>query len=130
MPGSQPCQDVESPFVAIFSDKQFLCGARGCCFQRKRRRFRFTASTSQPRLLYQRGPDRRPSCFVEVDRGEMGLAGNYTSGSLSVLPVKPGGGVGAHSNDTTRGLGAESRKEKPHVHCTLMSADKLVSFCN
>lgn len=65
-------------------------------------------------------------CYVATDNtGKWIFAGNYSSGSLSVLPVKADGSLGeatSHIQHTGSGANKE-RQEKPHVHCTIISPD-------
>jgi 6-phosphogluconolactonase len=64
-------------------------------------------------------------CYVQVDKtGKWVFAGNYTSGSLSVYPVKADGTLGAPSITRHRGSGPnKDRQAGPHVHCTMVSPD-------
>jgi 6-phosphogluconolactonase len=65
-------------------------------------------------------------CYVDIDKtGKWVFAGNYSSGSLSVLPVNADGSLGeATSIIRHEGTGKDPRRqEKPHVHCTIMSPD-------
>ena len=65
-------------------------------------------------------------CYVDIDRtGKWVFAGNYSSGSLSVLPVNPDGSLSkAISVIRHEGSGKDpKRQEKPHVHCTIISPD-------
>src|SRR5215831_17389534 len=70
-------------------------------------------------------------CFVNVDsRGKWVVAGNYTGGSLSVLPVKADGSLEApkqvikHEGHSVN----KDRQEKPHVHSTNLSPDYKYLF--
>lgn len=65
-------------------------------------------------------------CYVTVDKtGRWVIVGNYSSGSLSVLPVNADGSLGqAVSRQVHEGSGPNaSRQEKPHVHATVLSPD-------
>lgn len=65
-------------------------------------------------------------CYVEIDKtGKWVFAGNYSSGSLSVLPVNADGSLGeATTVIRHEGSGKNpKRQEKPHVHCTIISPD-------
>jgi 6-phosphogluconolactonase len=70
-------------------------------------------------------------CYVDIDKtGKWIVAGNYSSGSLSVIPVMAGGGLGSevkHIQHEGSGINKQ-RQEKPHVHCTLFSADNRFLF--
>ncbi len=65
-------------------------------------------------------------CYVEIDKtGKWIFAGNYSSGSVAVLPVKADGSLGVATTiiqHNGSGKNAE-RQNGPHVHCTKISAD-------
>lgn len=70
-------------------------------------------------------------CYVTVDKtGKWVVAGNYSSGSLSVLPVLPDGSLGTATTIIQHeGSGPnKQRQTKPHVHCTLFSPDNRFLF--
>ena len=69
-------------------------------------------------------------CYVSVDKtGKWVAAGNYTSGSLSILPVEANGGLGAATTIKHEGSGpSKARQASPHVHCTFFSADNRFLF--
>ena len=70
-------------------------------------------------------------CYVSVDKtGKWVVAGNYSSGSLSVLPVQANGGLGTATTIIQhKGSGPnKTRQNSPHVHCTLFSADNRFLF--
>jgi len=65
-------------------------------------------------------------CYVDIDKtGKWVFAGNYSSGTLSVLPVNKDGSLGEAASVTKHtGSGKNpERQEKPHVHCTIISPD-------
>lgn len=65
-------------------------------------------------------------CFVETDNsGRWVVVGNYSSGTLSVLPVKDDGRLGEKIQTIKHeGSGPDAkRQDKPHVHCTRFSPD-------
>lgn len=75
--------------------------------------------------------NRQPSggdhpCYVSIDKtGKWVATGNYTSGSLSILPVEANGSLGA-ATTTIKHTGSgpdKSRQNSPHVHGTFFSAD-------
>ena len=60
--------------------------------------FSFNNKTGELQFINQQGTGGDHPCYVETDQtGQWVFAGNYTSGSLSVMPVLPGGAVGAFS---------------------------------
>lgn len=70
-------------------------------------------------------------CYVETDKtGKWVFAGNYTSGSLSVMQVGKDGllqtlsSVKQHSGSGPN----EARQAGPHVHCTYISPDNRFLF--
>lgn len=70
-------------------------------------------------------------CYVAVDKsGKWVFAGNYSSGTLAVFPVKPNGSINAASQVIAHtGTGAnKERQEGPHVHSTVLSPDNNYLF--
>lgn len=70
-------------------------------------------------------------CYVMVDHSNKWVfVGNYSSGSLSVLPILPDGSLGAAKTTIKHsGSGADkSRQEKAHVHATVISPDNRFLF--
>jgi 6-phosphogluconolactonase len=66
-------------------------------------------------------------CYVDIDKtGKWLFTANYSSGTLSVLPVNADGSIGEATtrieDHETTGPNKE-RQEKPHVHCTAISPD-------
>ncbi|MFT3824064.1 MAG: lactonase family protein [Chitinophagaceae bacterium] len=75
--------------------------------------------------------NRQPSggdhpCFVAVDKtGKWVTAGNYSSGSLSLLPIEEDGSIGmvkTHIEHNGSGID-KSRQASPHVHSTFFTPD-------
>jgi 6-phosphogluconolactonase len=70
-------------------------------------------------------------CYITVDKtGKWVIVGNYTSGTLAVLPVKADGSLDtAVTTIQHEGYGVNSeRQEGPHVHCTVLSSDNKYLF--
>ena len=70
-------------------------------------------------------------CYIQADKtGKWVIAGNYSSGTLSVLPVSASGELGkATTTIQHKGSGVnKERQEKPHVHCTILSEDNKWLF--
>jgi 6-phosphogluconolactonase len=65
-------------------------------------------------------------CYVSVDdKKKCVIVGNYSSGTLSAIPVKSDGSL-ASETQTIRHEGGsvnKGRQEKPHVHATVLSRD-------
>jgi 6-phosphogluconolactonase len=70
-------------------------------------------------------------CYLQVDRaGGHILAGNYGSGSVTVLPIGPDGGLGA-ATDTVQHAGSSvnrERQECPHVHSFVLDPAGRFAF--
>lgn len=70
-------------------------------------------------------------CYIDVDHtGKWIFVGNYSSGTLSVLPVDVDGKIGkATITIKHEGKGIDKdRQEKSHVHCTYISNDNKWLF--
>lgn len=69
-------------------------------------------------------------CHVEVDKtGKWVFASNYTSGSLSVLPVNKDGSIGKAVSFQHAGSGPNVQRQKsPHVHGAIISPDNKTLF--
>ena len=70
-------------------------------------------------------------CYVTVDNsGKWVFAGNYSSGTLAVFPVKTNGSIDAAKQIITHtGSGPnKDRQEAPHVHATVLSPDNNFLF--
>ena len=93
--------------------------------------FSFAKEKGILELINQQPTNGDHPCYTEVDKtGKWVFAGNYSSGSLSVLPVNADGSLGAattHISHTGSGPNKD-RQEKPHVHCTLISPDNKWLF--
>jgi 6-phosphogluconolactonase len=70
-------------------------------------------------------------CYITVDRkNKWVVVGNYSSGTLSVMPIAPDGGVGAAvTNMQHQGQSInQDRQKSPHVHATVFSPDNKYLF--
>jgi len=82
--------------------------------------------------------DQQPSagddpCYVSVDKTNKWVAiANYTSGTLSILPINKQGGLDpATTSIQHKGKGVnKERQEGPHVHCVMFSKDNKYLFAN
>jgi 6-phosphogluconolactonase len=81
-------------------------------------------------LNYQSSEGNHP-CYITTDKtGKYVVAGNYSSGSLSILPVKPNGSLLKASQvfQHTGRSANEERQTGPHVHATVFSPDEKFLF--
>ncbi|MEO7924906.1 MAG: lactonase family protein [Chitinophagaceae bacterium] len=69
-------------------------------------------------------------CHVEVDKtGKWIFVSNYSSGSLSVLPVNSDGSLGAPTTIRHSGAGKHPQRQKgPHTHGAIISEDNRWLF--
>jgi len=93
--------------------------------------FSFNKKTGELTFLNKQLSGGDHPCYVEIDKtGKWVFAGNYSSGTFSVLPVNNDGSLGA-ATQTIRHEGSgpdKKRQDKPHVHCTILSADNKWLF--
>ncbi len=88
--------------------------------------FAFNKKTGTLSFISQQLSGGDDPCYVEIDKtGKWVIVANYTSGSLSVLPVNADGSLGiATTTIQHTGSGKNVDRQKgPHVHCTKLSAD-------
>ncbi len=69
-------------------------------------------------------------CHVELDKtGKWLFASNYSSGSLSVLPVNTDGSLGTATTIQHTGAGKDPQRQKgPHTHGAIISPDNKYLF--
>ncbi len=116
-------------FVAVSPGEQFVFavhedanGGKGG----KVSSYRFDKQSGRLTLINTQSTEGDHPCYVDVDKtGRWVFTANYSSGSLSVLPVQPDGSLGkATQTIVHEGSGAnKQRQEKPHVHATYVSPD-------
>lgn len=85
--------------------------------------FSFDRKTGKLKPISKQSSGGDHPCYVSVHRsGKWVLAGNYTSGSFSVLPVTPKGVLGkAKTLVRHQGSGPDSsRQQSPHVHAVYL----------
>jgi 6-phosphogluconolactonase len=91
----------------------------------------FNTTTGRLTKLNEQPSGGDDPCYVLVDHSNKWVfAGNYSSGSFSVLPIMADGSLGAAKTTINHsGSGADkSRQEKPHVHATVISPDNRFLF--
>ncbi len=87
--------------------------------------FTFNKQTGMLTLINKQLSRGDHPCHVEVDKtGKWVFASNYSSGTLSVLPVNADGGLGTAETIQHTGTGKHPQRQKgPHVHGAIISAD-------
>ncbi len=93
--------------------------------------YRFDNTNGTLQLINTRRTGGDHPCFVDVDKsGKWVFVANYSSGTLSVLPIRPDGSLGeAVTKIQHEGSGAnKDRQAGPHVHATRISPDNKWLF--
>jgi 6-phosphogluconolactonase len=93
--------------------------------------FSFNKKTGTLTYLNEKPTEGDHPCYVIEDKtAKWVIAANYSSGSLSVLPVKTDGSLGKPTTTIQhQGSGiVKDRQAGPHVHCTVLSPDNRFLF--
>ena len=122
-------------FVAVSPDERFVYSVEEDAANNGKggeiSAFSFDKKTGTLAFLNRQQSGGDHPCYVSVDKtGKWIAAGNYTSGSLSILPVEANGSLGAATTIIKHeGSGLnKTRQASPHVHCTFFSADNRFLF--
>jgi 6-phosphogluconolactonase len=95
------------------------------------RSFSFDKKTGKLNFINEQSSVGDNPCYIVVDKtGKWVIVGNYTSGTLAVLPIKNDGSLGeavSHYRHWGKGVNAQ-RQEAPHVHSTVLSPDNKYLF--
>lgn len=128
---------VQTPnpsYLAVAPNQKFVYAVsetkRGD-FSGKIRSFSFDKKTGQLHFINEQASVGDNPCYVIVDKtGKWVIDANYSSGTLSVLPIKSDGSLGeAVSSSQHAGHGTNAqRQEGPHVHSTVLSPDNTYLF--
>jgi len=93
--------------------------------------FAFNKTTGRLSFINKQESGGKHPCYVTIDKTDKWVfAGNYSSGSLAVLPVRPDGGL----NVATQIINHEGssvvadRQEAPHVHATFLHPNNKVLY--
>jgi 6-phosphogluconolactonase len=93
--------------------------------------FAFNKQTGRLLQLNQQRSMGNHPCYITVDKtGKWVIVGNYSSGTVAVLPVRKDGSLGeAVTVKQHEGSGVnKERQEGPHVHSTVLSPDNKTLF--
>jgi 6-phosphogluconolactonase len=93
--------------------------------------FSFNPANGSLSLINQQFSQGRNPCYVSVDKtGKWVFAGNYSSGSAVLFPVRADGGLETAKQVLQHtGTGPnKDRQEAPHVHSTVLSPDNKFLF--
>jgi len=85
--------------------------------------FRFNVANGHLTELNQQSSMGADPCYITVaNNGKWVVVGNYSSGTLAVLPVQADGSLGAAVTEVQhRGSSVHARQQSPHVHATVLS---------
>jgi 6-phosphogluconolactonase len=128
---------VQTPnpsYLAVAPNQKFVYAVsetqRGS-FSGKVRAFSFDKSRRKLSFINEQPSVGDNPCYIVVDKtGKWVIVGNYTSGTLAVLPIGSDGSLGeavSSSQHTGHGVNPQ-RQEAPHVHSTVLSPDNKYLF--
>ena len=122
-------------FVAVSPDEKFVYSVEENAAKNGKEgeitAFSFNKETGRLSFLNRKPTGGDHPCYVSVDKtGRWVAAGNYSSGSLSLMPVLADGSLGtATAIIKHEGSGPNmARQTSPHVHCTFFSPDNRFLF--
>ncbi|MBL0201640.1 MAG: lactonase family protein [Chitinophagaceae bacterium] len=122
-------------FVAVSPDEKFVYSVEEDAANNGKEgevsAFSFNKETGKLSFLNRKPTGGDHPCYVSVDKtGRWVAAGNYSSGSLSLMPVLADGSLGtATSIIRHEGSGPNiGRQASPHVHGTFFSPDNRFLF--
>jgi 6-phosphogluconolactonase len=121
-------------FLAISPDEKFVYAVNEVADKGNGGRisaFAFNKADGKLSFINQQFSAGDDPCYISVDKtGKWIAIANYTSGSLSILPINSTGGLDSASaviQHKGKGVNKE-RQEGPHVHCTIFSKDNKYLF--
>lgn len=127
---------VENPFfLALSPDRRFLYSIHAKQFGGKENEhvaaFQVVGRTGELKPLNRQSAEGTAACYLDVDKtGKMLVVANYTSGSVTSLPIKPDGSLGEKASFFQhRGSSVNPKRQKePHAHCIVVSPDNKYAF--
>lgn len=93
--------------------------------------FSFDKATGKLSFINKQQSGGKHPCYVSIDKtGKWVIVGNYSSGSLSVLPVKSNGSLDSATQIIQHeGSSVNSeRQEGPHVHATVLNKNNKTLY--
>ena len=120
-------------FVAVSPDERFLYAVHETAPQGGKggeiMAFTFNKQNGLLTPLNKQPSGGDHPCHVEVDKtGKWVFASNYSSGSLSVLPVNADGSLGEAFTVQHAGSGPKQQQKGPHTHGAIISKDNRQLF--
>ncbi len=93
--------------------------------------YSFNKTSGQLTFINKQESGGKHPCYVSIDKtGKWVIVGNYSSGSLAVLPVKSNGSLDS-ATQVIQHEGSSvvaGRQDDPHVHATFLSADNKMLY--
>jgi 6-phosphogluconolactonase len=121
-------------YLAVSPDKKFVYAVNENAepgIGGKVTAFAFNKQTGRLSELNQQRSMGNHPCYITVDKtGKWVIAGNYSSGTVAVFPVRKDGSLGEavtvkqHEGSSVN----KDRQEGPHVHATVLSPDNRTLF--
>ena len=93
--------------------------------------FSFDKTTGKLNFINKQESGGKHPCYVSIDKtGKWVIVGNYSSGSLAVLPVRSNGSLDSAVNIIQHeGSSVNSeRQEAPHVHATVLNKNNKTLY--
>lgn len=122
-------------FVAISPDQKYVYAVHEIAGNNGKggevSAFSFNKKTGSLTYLNEQSSEGNHPCYLVTDKtGKWLFTGNYSSGTLAVLPINKDGSLGvATTTIQHKGSGTiKGRQDGPHVHCTFLSADNRFLF--
>ena len=120
--------DVPNPsYLCIAPDNKFVYAVNETGKAGGVSAFSFEPKVGTLKLINKEPSGGADPCYISIDKGQKNVfVANYSSGSLTVLPVKKDGSLGAVKEtlqDAGHGINA-GRQEGPHVHTAVLSPDE------
>jgi 6-phosphogluconolactonase len=125
-------KDVSNPsFLVVSPNQKNVYSVNETAEESAVSAFRFDKKTGVLTKLNTKPSGGEHPCHVAIDKsGKWVFVGNYTGGSLSVLPVEADGSLGnATQTIKHEGKGTNAaRQEKPHVHSVNIAPNNVDVF--
>src|SRR5262249_37508508 len=127
---------AENPFfLALSPDRKSLYSTCAKQFGGKENEqvaaYEVVGRTGELKLRHRQSAKGTAACYVEVDKtGKAVLVANYSSGSVTALPIKADGALGEPASFIQhRGSSVNPQRQKePHAHCIVVSPDNRYAF--
>lgn len=121
-------------FLAVSPDEKFVYAVHETAPQDGKggdvAAFTFNKETGTLTLINRQLSGGDHPCHVEIDKtGKWLFASNYSSGTLSILPINPDGSLGKANTIQHSGSGKHPQRQKgPHAHGAIISKDNRQLF--